>query len=132
MEVYKRKEGYVPGNEREKLDMYLTYAPCGTGGGSPKNCATKLIDFAEKNNFKLDIKAARPYYENEKLLGTLMAYPYCTVEAFRKKDYIDLARYLGFPRPKNWERIPDLESRDTKTRRDLREIQRGEYDLINI
>jgi len=132
MEVYKREEGYVAGNEREKLDMYLTYAPCGAGGGSPKDCATRLIGFAENNNFHLNIKTARPYYRNEEELGKLMAYPHCTVEAFRKKDYIDLANHLSFPWPRNWEPIPDLENRDTETRRTLRKIQRGEYDLLNI
>ncbi|KAF6031024.1 hypothetical protein EB796_010653 [Bugula neritina] len=131
MEVYKREEGYVAGNKREKLDMYLTYAPCGTGGRSPRVCATRLIDFAENNNFDLNIKAARPYYENERQLGALMAYPYCTVEAFRKKDYIDLAEYLGRPLSVDWERIPDLEERDEWTRNALRKVQRGEYDLLN-
>ncbi|KAF6036892.1 hypothetical protein EB796_004802 [Bugula neritina] len=125
MEVYRREEGYVAGNEREKLDMYLTYAPCGTGGGSPKNCATRLITFAENNNFKLNIKAARLPIGNERELGKLMAYPYCTVEAFREKDYNDLRKYLCFSSPLlDFNRSTALKNRDRQTQEDLREIRR--------
>jgi len=132
MEVYKREEGYVAGNERDKLDMYLSYAPCGTWRGSPRNCATRLMTFAEKNNFKLNIKAAWLPIGNERELGKLMAYPYCTVEAFQKKDYKDLRKYFGFPPPLlDCNRNTALKNRDEQTRNNLRKIQCGEYGCIN-
>jgi len=125
MEVYRREEGYVARNERKKLDMYLTYAPCGTEGGSPKDCATRLINFAQKNNFELNIKVARPYYGNRRQLRELMADLHCTVEAFTDEDYRNLAEYLGFPLQENWERPVAMTTRDEQTSQTLEEIRQG-------
>lgn len=95
MEVYGEK-GNIAGNKRVKLDVYLTYAPCGIKGKRSNNCATKLIAFAGKNNFELNIKTARPRIGNGRELSELMASPYCTVEAFRKKGLHRFSRVLGF------------------------------------
>jgi len=126
------EEGYVAEDERVKLDVYITFAPCGTEGQKGKDCATKLREFAENNNFELNVKAAGPYIGNETELGELMASPYCTVEAFRKKDYIDLAKYLRFPLPRGWDRTPAMIDRDHDTWGKLKKIQNGEYDYIQI
>jgi len=105
-------------SERVKLDMYITFAPCGVQG---MDCATKLRAFAEEYNFKLNIKAAAPYYRNQKELCSLMTSEFCTVEAFTKEDYRHLSKYLGFPN--NWEYKQNMIDRDRKTRKKLTIIQ---------
>jgi len=114
-------------SERVKLDMYLTYAPCGARG---KSCAKQLRDFAEDYKFDLNIKAAAPYYQNIDELCYLMTSKYCTVEAFTEQDYIDLAQYLGIEEV--WGYAPKMRERDEETRLHLKKIQYGEYGCINM
>jgi len=130
IEVYEREEGYEAGNERQKLDMYFKYAPCGSEGRRQRDCATELRDFAENNNFELNIKAAAPYQDNEEELSYLMTSQYCTVEAFTEQDYRNLATYLGFPLSENWEYTPDMIERDYMTWVLLHELHCSKYDLI--
>jgi len=130
MEVYRNRAE----SKRVKLDMYLTYAPCGVPLGIPeekaKDCARQLRNFARAHNFELNIKVAAPYYRNEEELCYLMTSEYCTVKAFRKNDYKKLARYLGVTN--NSRQTQAMEKRDDDTRRKLKEIKYGEYDCTNI
>jgi len=124
MEAFKADYGerYKAGNKCVKLDIYLTYAPCGVLG---MDCARQLKVFAEEYNFELNIKAAWPYYENQTELSLLMTSPICTVEAFKKDDYKNLAGYLGLPI------IPQATiDRDQNTEQELKQIQYGEYSCI--
>jgi len=106
--------------ERIKLDLYLTYAPCGASG---MDCARQLIEFAEEYKFELNIKVAALYYQNRLELRELMASPHCTVEAFtEEQDYRDLAEYLGFLLLENWKRPQATIDRDEETRQTLQRI----------
>jgi len=124
MNAYRKDYGGRLGTnmERVKLDMYLTYAPCGACPPA-MNCARQLIEFAEEYNFKLNIKAAAPYINNRVELCELMASDNCTVKAFTEEDYRNLAWYLGFPLFENWERPQATTARDEQIRQMLNEIQ---------
>jgi len=100
--------------------MYLTFAPCGAKG---MNCAEDLREFAEEHNFHLNIKAAWLYWKNKRKSQHLMACRHCSTKAFMKKDYINLAGYLGTPLPEDWERSPEMIERGKKTRCTLKEIR---------
>jgi len=105
------------GQEAIKLDIYLTFAPCGIQG---HNCAEQLRDFAGEFKLELNIKAVGPYYRNEEELNGLMTSEYCTVEAFTEEDHRHLAEYLGFP--DNWEYTQNMIDRDHETQHRLRGI----------
>jgi len=91
MEAYRNQDGYRTEKRRIELDIYLTLAPC---GAQEINCARQLRDFAEDYNFKLNIKVALFYQNNEEELHYLMASRYCTVEAFTEDDSRNLALYI--------------------------------------
>jgi len=113
-------ERYKAGNRCVKLDMYLTYAPC---GASRMDCARQLKVFAEEYNFELNIKAAWPYYENLTELSLLMTSRICTVRSFTGDDYRNLAEYLGFKVPENWVPSPATIKRDEQTRQTFQRTQ---------
>jgi len=108
------------GERHRKVQLYLTLAPC---GAQEKNCAKQLTDFAEAYNFELNIKVAALHQNNEEDLRYLMTSEYCTVEAFRKKDYRDLAKHLGFEMSGDWVPLQATIERDEQTRQTLRRIQ---------
>jgi len=122
MEAYRNQyaERYQTRNRRAKLNMYVTFAPCGSQG---MDCARALRTFAEDYNFHLNIKVVGPYHQNEEELQHLMASRHCTVKAFMKKDHIALAQYLGHPLPGDWRPTQAMIDRDRDTRRKLKEIQ---------
>jgi len=131
MTAYKEQYAERSGTKkkREKLDMYITLAPCGSKG---MNCATELRDFAEDYNFHLNIKAAGPYYQNEEELQHLIASRHCSVKAFTRKDYRKLAEYLHTPLPDTWERSPETKDRDKKTRSKLKEIREKNNNVDSL
>jgi len=108
MEAYTEayEDRYKAEVEPVKLDVYLTFAPCGAQG---MDCARALRKFAEDYNFELSIKAVKPYHENEEELRYLMASQYCTVNAFTEEDYRVLAGYLGIQ--EKWEYTPVMRER---------------------
>jgi len=129
MEVYKNQyaERYQTKNKRVRLDVYLTFAPCGAPCSPThlkgKNCATALRTFAEDYNFELNIKAAAPYENNKKELCELMTSRYCTVEAFTEEDYRNLAGCLGFQ--DNLKQPEATRDRDRKTQGELNEVSKN-------
>jgi len=131
MEAYENQyaERFGTKKKREKLDVYLTFAPCGSKG---MNCATELRKFAEDYNFHLNIKAAGPYYQNEEELQHLMASRHCSVKAFMKKDYRKLAEHLGTSLEDDWERSPEMIERDRETRRKLKEIRERNNNVDSL
>jgi len=125
MEAYRNQDKYRTEKKRIKLDIYTTFAPC---GAQEINCARQLRDFAEDYNFKLNIKVAAPYQNNEEELNYLMTSQYCTVKAFTEEDYRNLAGYLGI---KDWEPTPaTTDIRDEQTRQTLQRIQCSKYDFL--
>jgi len=132
MEAYKEayyEERYKKNAGLAKLNIYLTFAPC---GAQEMNCARALRKFAKDYNFKLNIKAVRAYHENEEDLCQLMTSKYCTVEAFTEQDYRNLAGYLDVTLEENWKHTPDMKKRDGETKQKLKKLQYGEHDYTNI
>jgi len=107
----------------EQLDMYFTFAPCGT---QERNCAWELRAFAEEYNLYLNIKAAAPYNQNDKELCYLMTSQYCTVEAFTRDDYKVLTGYLNWK--EEWKITRATINRDEETGRKLKEIRYSKYE----
>jgi len=139
--------GHVP---RVRLNIYLNRTPCGAPlgdppgapynvfprfrfDGRPRDCATKLRNFAENSNFELNIKVSMySYCGNADDLSYLMTSKYCTVEAFTEEDDRNLTRYLGFPAPENWELAQDMIIyRNLWTLHLLHECWCSKYDYIN-
>jgi len=112
-----------------KLNIYLTFEPC---GAQEENCARALRKFAENYRLKLNIKAVRPYHENEEDLCQLMTSQYCTVEAFTEQDYTHLSGHLDVTLEKNWKRSPDMKRRDEETQQKLKKLKYREYNYIQI
>jgi len=81
------------------LDGYLTHGI---------SCASNLRQFAEECNFELKIKVSELAVRNDQDLQHLMLSQHCTVEAFKKQHYIDLAKYLKLPLPEDWELTQDI------------------------
>lgn len=96
------------------LDMYINFAD---GDAQGKKIHTQLKELAKVYKGRLNIKVAASYHQNKDALHALMDIDSCTVEAFKKEDYVDLAGYLGFPI------IPETTiSRDKETDQALRKI----------
>jgi len=99
--------------EQVQLDVYLTHGI---------SCARDLRQFAEEYNFELKIKVTELAVGNDEDLQHLMTSRNCTVEAFKKQHYIDLANYLGHPLLEGWEPTRAMIERDQKTQLKLRGV----------